>query len=147
MKMTDWFQAELEAEAVRTRGALERVPEGKDELEAPRQIDAARPTRQAGGDDADVAGDDCGHGRAGHWRPAAGPPLSLTVAELLKSLDENVAKGREALANTSEDRFTETMAAIGFRAVVSEQPRLCRNTLTRFCIWRIIGDSSRSISG
>ena len=31
MKLTDWFLAELEAEAPRTRRALERVPQGKDD--------------------------------------------------------------------------------------------------------------------
>jgi hypothetical protein len=31
MKITELFAAQLEAEAVRTRRALERVPEGRDE--------------------------------------------------------------------------------------------------------------------
>ena len=31
MNMTELFQHQLEAEAVRTRRALERVPEGRDE--------------------------------------------------------------------------------------------------------------------
>jgi uncharacterized damage-inducible protein DinB len=123
MKMTDWFQAELEAEAVRTRGALERVPEGKDDW---KPHDKSMPLAQlarlvammpmwlgmiVGMDELDIGG------------PRPGQPPSLTVAELLKSLDENVAKGREALANTSEDHLQKPWRLLVSGKVVSEQPR------------------------
>jgi hypothetical protein len=110
MKMTDWFQAELEAEAVRTRGALERVPEGKDDW---KPHDKSMPLAQLarlvammpmwlgmiiGMDELDIGGS----------RP--GQPASLTVGELLKSLDEN-------------DDLQKPWRLLVSGKVVSEQPR------------------------
>ena len=123
MKLTELFQAQLEAEAGRTRSALERVPEGMDDwkphdksmpLGRLAMLVAGMPSWLAmiiGMDELDIGGSNMNQ-----------QPLR-TSAELVRALDEGVAKGREALANTSEEHLQKPWRLVMSGKVMSEQPR------------------------
>src|SRR5687767_4927538 len=104
--MTEWFLAELEAEAPRTRRTLERVPEGKDEW-APHQksmplgrlamLVAQMPswvTLVVARDELDL-------------NPAGGSNVDQrplrTPAELTEAMEKNVADARKTLQGTTDE--------------------------------------------
>ena len=126
MKMTDMFLGQLDDEVKRTRGALERVPEGKDDW---KPHDKSMPLGRlavlvaqmpmwfaliVNQDDLDL-------------NPPGGgkfeqKPLR-TPAELVKALDEAAAQGRKALEGASEEQLQKPWRLLVSGNVVSEQPR------------------------
>lgn len=125
MRMTDHFLAELEAEAARTRRALEAVPEGRDDW---RPHDKSMPLGRLAGliarmpswisliverDDFDL-------------KPAGGNfdqrPLR-TAAELVRALEESVAEARQALTGATEEHLLKPWRLLVAGNVVSEEPR------------------------
>ena len=126
MKMTDLFSAELEREAVLTRGALERVPEGRNDwkpheksmpLGSLANLVASMPSWIA----MVINQDELDLNPPGGPRP--NPPEWRTRRDLLEALEGHVAKGREALAKTTDDHLlTRWKLLVGGR-VVSDQPR------------------------
>ena len=127
MTVIEMFQAQLEAEARRTRGALERVPDGKDDWTPhPRSMPLGRlPMLVA---------------RMPTWfglivnqdelelNPAAGSsnvdqrPLK-TAAELVKAHDEGVEQARQALRGLTEERLALPWRLKVSGNVVSSEPR------------------------
>ncbi len=126
MKLTDLFLAELESEAPRTRRALDRVPEGKDDW-APHtksmplgrlaMLVAQMPSWISlivNRDELDIA-------------PAAGSNVDTrplrTPAELVAALEKNVADARKTLAGTTDDHLMTKWKLLVAGKVVSEQQR------------------------
>jgi uncharacterized damage-inducible protein DinB len=124
--MTEWFLAELEAEAPRTRRTLERVPEGKDEW-APHQksmplgrlamLVAQMPswvTLVVGQDQLDL-------------NPPGGSNVDQrplrTPAELTAAMDKNVADARKTLQGTTDEHLLTPWKLLFSGNVVMEQPR------------------------
>ena len=126
MTVIEMFQAQLEDEAKRTRAALEKVPEGKDDW-APHaksmplgrlaMLVARMPTwfgliinqdelelQPTGGSNVDQR------------------PLK-TAAELVKAHEEGVAQAREALRSLTEDRAKKPWKLKVKGNVVADQPR------------------------
>ena len=125
MTVIEMFQAQLEDEAKRTRAALEKVPEGKDDwvphaksmpLGRLAMLVARMPTwfgliinqdeleLQPTGSNVDQR------------------PLK-TAAELVKAHDEGVAQAREALRSLTEDRAKKPWKLKVKGNVVADQPR------------------------
>ena len=123
MTIIELFQSELEAEGDRTRHALERVPEGLDDwtphaksmpLGRLASLVAMMPSWFAmiiGMDELDIGG----------GNPSQ--PVPRTPAELVQSLNDGMAKAREALANTTEEHLQKPWRLLVSGKVVSEQPR------------------------
>ena len=124
--MTEWFLAELEAEAPRTRRTLERVPEGKDEW-APHQksmplgrlamLVAQMPswvTLVVARDELDL-------------NPAGGSNVDQrplrTPAELTEAMEKNVADARKTLQGTTDEHLLTPWKLLFSGRVVMEQPR------------------------
>jgi uncharacterized damage-inducible protein DinB len=120
------FMAELEAEAPRTRRALERVPEGKDDW---KPHDKSMPFGRLAmlvaqmpswislvinRDDLDIA-------------PAGGSNVDQrplrTPAELTAAMDKNVVDARQALKGTSDEHLMTPWKLLVAGNVVMEQPR------------------------
>ena len=135
MKMTELFQAQLEAEVRRTRRALERVPEGQDDW---KPHDKSMPLGRLAmlvarmpswlpliidRDELDI-------------RPASGSNIDnrplRTRGELLQALDEGLAAARSALAGTTDEHLLEPWRLLASGQVVSEEPRyiVVRDTFT-----------------
>lgn len=126
MKTTEWFLAELDSEARRTRRVLEHAPEGKDDWKPHEKsmpfgrlalLVAKMPTwisMIVNQDDLEL-------------RPAGGStfyqqPLR-TSAELVKAFDEGVAEARKALAATTEEHLLKPWRLLVSGQAVSEEPR------------------------
>jgi uncharacterized damage-inducible protein DinB len=126
MTMTEWFLAELESEAAKSRRVLERVPTGKRdwkphersmELGYLSELVANIPS-WAGlaitQDELDIA-------------PKDGPkhkPVPLnTGAELVAALDKAVAQAREALQKTSDAHLQTPWRLLAGGQLAFEQPR------------------------
>lgn len=126
MKLTDLFLDELEREAASTRRVLERVPEGRYEWKPHEKsmtmgrlstLVATMPewvvftVKQ---DELDL-------------NPPNGkryqPPHLPTAADLVKALDENVARAREALQSTTDDQLMTPWRLMVSGQVVSEDPK------------------------
>ena len=126
MKLTDMFLAELAAEAPRTRRALERVPQGKDDW---KPHDKSMPLGRlamlvaqmpswipliVNRDDLDIA-------------PAAGSNVDTrplrTPAELVGAMEKNVADARKTLETTTDDHLMKTWKLLVGGKVVSEEQR------------------------
>jgi hypothetical protein len=111
MKNTEWFLAELESEAAKSRRVLEQVPSGKRdwkphersmELGYLSDLIATIPSwigMAITMDELDVAPKD-----GSSYRPA---PLN-TSAELVAALDKTVAQAREALQKTTDAHLATT---------------------------------------
>ena len=126
MKITELFTSQLEAEADRTRRALERVPEGLDDWKPHEKsmplgrlamLVARMPSWVAliinsGELDLNPPG-----GSKVDQRPLR------TSAELVQALDEGVAEAREALANTTEEHLQKPWRLLVSGRVVSEERR------------------------
>jgi uncharacterized damage-inducible protein DinB len=126
MKTTEWILAQLESEAPRTRRALERVPEGKDDWKPHEKsmplgrlamLVATMPTwinLVIGRDELDIA-------------PEKGSNVDTkplrTPAELVQALDKGVAEARQALRDTNEDHLKKPWRLLAGGKVVSEDPR------------------------
>ncbi len=125
--MTEQFLAELEEEGALTRKALQRVPEGRNDWKPhPKSMPlgylaflcANIPTWVAmaiNQDELDL-------------QPPGGPTYKKTeassTAELLQMLDDNLAKARTALENTTDAHLLTTWRLLVAGNIVSEQTRL-----------------------
>ena len=126
MKMTEVFLAQFDDEVKRTRPALERVPEGKDDW---KPHDKSMPLGRLAGlvagmpswfamminqDELDL-------------NPPGGKkfeqPQLRTPAELVKALDDGAAQGRKALEGTTDEHLQKPWRLLVGGNVVSEQPR------------------------
>lgn len=135
MSMIDLFKAQLEAEADRTRHALEGVPEGRDDWKPHEKsmplgrlaMLVARMPSWLGliinRDDLDL-------------NPPGGSNIDQkplrTRAELVQALDEGLAEARKALEGTTEDHLQKPWRLLVAGRVVSEAPRhvVVRDTFT-----------------
>jgi uncharacterized damage-inducible protein DinB len=126
MTMTDWFLAELESEAAKSRRVLEQVPTGKREFKPhersmemgylcelvaniPSWVGMAITLNEL-----DIAPKD-----GPKYKPA---PLN-TSAELVAALDKTVGQAREALRNTTDAHLATTWRLLAGGHVALEQPR------------------------
>ncbi|HEV2380520.1 MAG TPA: DinB family protein [Terriglobia bacterium] len=126
MKMTDWFLAQLETEAGRTRRALERIPEGLDDWKPHEKsmpfgrlamLVARMPSWVAmiiNRDDLDLRGPG---GSSVNQSPLR------TSAELVRAMDEGAAEARAALASTTDDHLLKPWKLLVAGSVVAEDPR------------------------
>jgi len=126
MQMTDLFLAQLEAETKRTRRALERVPEGREDWKPHEKsmtlgrlamLVAQMPSWLAmiiHRDDLDL--------NPANGSSAAPRPLR-TVAELVQALDQGAADARQALTSTSDEHLMKPWRLLVRGSVVSEEPR------------------------
>ena len=126
MNMTEQFRAQLEAEAGRTRRALERTPEGRDDWK-PHQKSmplgrlAALVARMPSWLGLIVNRDEL------DLNPPGGSNISQrplrTPQELVQALDEGVTEARNALANTTDEHLMKPWRLLVAGRVVSEDPR------------------------
>ena len=135
MKMTELFRSQLEAEVGRTRRALERMPEGRDDWKPHEKsmplgrlamLVARMPAWLAmiiNRDELDL-------------NPPGGSNFSQrplrTRAELVQALDEGLGEARQALASTTDDHLMKQWRLLVAGHVVSEEPRhvVVRDTFT-----------------
>lgn len=126
MKLTELFLAELEREAVGTRQALERVPEGRNdwkphERSMPLGYLATLVATMLSWITMAIKQDELDLNPPNGPRPK--PPEWRTRHELVEALDGHVAKAREALANTTDEHLMTPWRLLVRGQVVSEQPR------------------------
>jgi uncharacterized damage-inducible protein DinB len=126
MKMTDWFLAELESEAAKSRRVLEQVPADKRDWKPHERSMAlgylsdlvANILSWAGMaitmDELDIAPKD-----GPKYKPA---PLN-TPAELVAALDKAVAQAREALQKTNDAYLETPWRLLAAGQLAFEQPR------------------------
>jgi uncharacterized damage-inducible protein DinB len=125
MKIADLLLAELEREAVGTRKALERVPEGRDdwkphEKSMPFGYLAALVATMPGWAAAIVKQDELDLGAPGEFRTQE----ARTNRELLEDFDKAMARAREALASTTDEHLLTTSWRLLVQGqVVSEKVR------------------------
>ena len=126
MKMTDLFAAQLEAEKDRTRRALERVPEGREdwkphEKSMPLGRLAALVARMPSWVALIINRDEL------DLNPSGGSNIDQrplrTNAELVQAFEESVAEGRKALASTTEEHLQKPWKLLVSGRVVSEERR------------------------
>jgi len=126
MKTTEWILAQLESEAPRTRRALERVPEGRDDWKPHEKsmplgrlamLVATMPTwinLVIDKDELDLA-------------PKTGSNVDQkplrTRAELVQALDKGLAEASKALRGTTDDHLKKPWRLLVAGNVVSEEPR------------------------
>jgi len=126
MQMTDLFLAQLEAETKRTRRALERVPEGREDWKPHEKsmtlgrlamLVAQMPSWLGmiiHRDDLDLNPE---NGSSAVQRPLR------TVAELVQALDQGAADARQALTSTSDEHLMKPWRLLVRGSVVSEELR------------------------
>jgi len=126
VNLRDLFVAQLEKEGVRTRRAIEHVPEGRDDWKPhEKSMPLGRLTMLVAGMPSWIAmivQDD-----QLDLNPPGGktynPPVLRTRAEWLESIDAGIAKSRAALAATSEEQLMKPWRLLVAGKVVSEDPR------------------------
>ncbi len=126
MKMTELFLAQLDREAGPTRRAVERVPEGRNDWKPHEKsmplgylaaLVASMPSWVAMTIDLDEL----------DLNPPGGSPntprASNTTRELLRTVDESVARSREALSKTTDAHLLTPWRLLAAGRVVLEHPR------------------------
>lgn len=126
MKMTDWFLAELENEAQKSRRVLEQAPAGKRDFKPHDrsmqfgylcELVASIPSwigMAITMDELDIAPKD---------GPKHQPQPMNTSAELVAGLDKAVAQAREALQKTTDEHLATKWRLLAGGQLAMEQPR------------------------
>jgi uncharacterized damage-inducible protein DinB len=126
MTMTEWFLAELESEAAKSRHVLEQVPSGKRDFKPhERSMDFGYLAELVANipswvgmaitmDELDIAPKD---------GPKHKPEPLNTSAELVAALDKAVAQAREALKNTTDAHLATKWRLLAAGQLAFEQPR------------------------
>jgi uncharacterized damage-inducible protein DinB len=126
MKMTEWFLAQLESEAAKSRRVLEQVPSGKRDWKPhERSMELGYLSELVANihswvgmaitlDELDIAPKD-----GPKYKPA---PLN-TTAELVAALDKAVGQAREALQNTTDAHLATTWRLLTGGQLAMEQKR------------------------
>jgi uncharacterized damage-inducible protein DinB len=126
MTMTEWFLAELESEAAKSRRVLEQVPSGKRDFKPhERSMELGYLSELVANihswvgmaitlDELDIAPKD-----GPKHKPA---PLN-TTEELVAALDKAVAQAREALRSTTDAHLDTKWRLLAAGQVALEQPR------------------------
>jgi uncharacterized damage-inducible protein DinB len=127
MKMTDLFVSQLDAEAKRTRRALERVPEGRDdwkphEKSMPLGRLAMLVARMPSWVSMIVKQDSLDLNPPGGGSNVDQRVLR-TPAELVKALDDGVADARAALTGAGDENLMKPWRLLVSGRTVSEDPR------------------------
>jgi len=144
--MTEIFLSQLENEAPRTRGAIENVPEGREDwrpheksmtLGGLASLVAGMPgwiAMMIQGDELDLNPPGGGHSR---------PPSPRNLSERMKALDEGVAKAEAALKGTTDEHLMKPWRLLVAGKIVNENPRhvVLRETLMH------LAQPSRSVDG
>ena len=127
MTVIEMFQAQLDAEAKRTRGALEKVPEGKDDwvphaksmpLGRLAMLVARMPTWFG----LIVNQDELDLNPPGGGSNVDQKPLR-TAGELVAAMEEGAAQARNSLAKATDDHLMKPWRLLVGGKTVSEQPR------------------------
>lgn len=126
MNMTEFFAAQLEREAIGTRRALERAPEGKGdwkphEKSMPFGYLAALVAMMPGWVGMMITQDELDLNPPGGSR--ARPPSPRNAAELLRVFEDALGKSREALRKTTDAHLQTTWRLLVAGNVVVENPR------------------------
>jgi uncharacterized damage-inducible protein DinB len=126
LKMTDLFLAELKQEAVGTRKALERVPEGQNDWRPhPKSMPlgylSSLVATMPEWIDYMINRDELDFAPVGE-NPAK-PKEWTTRAELLAKLDEPLAKADAALSSTTDEHLLTTWKLKARGQLISEDPR------------------------
>ena len=126
MKMTEWFLAELDSEAAKSRRVLEQVPAGKRDWKPHERSMAFGYLSDLVAnifgwigmaitlDELDVAPKD-----GPKYKPA---PLN-TAAELIAALDKSIAQARDALQKTTDAHLETSWRLLAGGRLAMEQPR------------------------
>jgi uncharacterized damage-inducible protein DinB len=126
MKMTEWFLAELESEAAKSRRVLEQMPAGKRgwkphersmELGYLSDLVATIPSWVGMAitlDELDIAPKD---------GPKHAPAPLNTSAELIAALDKAAGQAREALQKTTDAHLETSWRLLAGGQIALEQPR------------------------
>jgi uncharacterized damage-inducible protein DinB len=123
MKLIDSLITEFDHEAQTTRKHLERLPENKLDWRPHEKSFtagglASHITEMVGWSDAILNQDGL------DFDPATYKPyLAKSVAELLKTFDDNVAKGKQALAGVTEDTLSQPFSFKIMGRVQFERPK------------------------
>jgi uncharacterized damage-inducible protein DinB len=127
MKMTDWFLAQLESEATRTRHALERVPAGRDDwkphdksmaLGRLAMLVAQMPSWIS----LIIDKDELDLNPPGGGSNINQAPLR-TPAELIQAMDKGVAGARKSLEGATDEHLLKPWRLLMSAKVVNEEPR------------------------
>ena len=126
MKMTELFLDELDRESAITRRTLERVPEGRyewrpHEKSMPMGYLTTLVAMMLGWIDSMINQEGLDFAPKGGWGDK--PPALRTSADLVKALDEAVAKARAALRGTTDEHLMTKWKLMGGGRVITEQPR------------------------
>ena len=127
MTMLDQFVSQLDAEAVRTRRAIENVPDGRDAWKPhDKSMPLGRLAMLVAGMPAwiemMIRDDQLDLNPPGGGTNYTPPPMR-TRPERLKALDDNVAKARQALMGTTEEHLMKPWRLLVAGKVVSEDTR------------------------
>lgn len=126
MRMTEWFLAELESEAAKSRRVLEQVPSGKRDWKPhARSMEFGYLSELVANipawvgmaitlDELDIAPKD---------GPQHKPAALTTSAELVAALDKAVAQAREALQQTTDAHLATPWRLLAGGQLAFEQPR------------------------
>ncbi len=126
MKMTEFFVSQLDAEARKTRRAIEQVPEGRDDWKPhDKSMALGRLTLLVAGMPSwfvmivrDESLDLKPSGQSSY-----NPPPMRTRAERIKAVDDGVAEARKTLAATTDEHLMKPWRLLEAGKVVSEDPR------------------------
>jgi uncharacterized damage-inducible protein DinB len=126
MKMTELFLAELEREAAGTRSTLQRVPEGRNdwkphEKSMPLGYLAALVAKMPSWIAMVIKRDEMDF--AAREKSSFNTSAQATKSELLQLLEDSVAEGRTALANTNDEHLLKPWRFRVGERVVNEDPR------------------------